>query len=103
MKKRRAYWKGALSLAALLLSGVLFFVALGHFETGRTEEGRQQLESALRRAAVACYATEGFYPPSVDYLTQHYGVQVDSSRYNVFYEVFAENLMPDITVLIKEP
>ncbi len=60
------------------------------------------METALRRAAVACYAAEGIYPPTLDYLKQHYGVQIDENRYAVFYEVFADNLMPDITVLVKE-
>lgn len=48
---------------------------------------------------MACYAAEGIYPPDLDYLKDHYGVQVDEERYTVFYSVFAENLMPDITVL----
>ena len=50
-------------------------------------------------SCVACYAAEGIYPPDLDYLKDHYGVQVDEERYTVFYSVFAENLMPDITVL----
>ena len=63
----------------------------------------QGLEDAIHRAVVSCYATEGFYPPTLDYVEEHYGIQIDSSRYAVFYEIFAENLMPDITVLeLKE-
>ena len=91
-------------LIPLLVLGILlwFFTALGHLGTGQAQEGRQQLETALRRAAVACYATEGVYPPTLDYLTEHYGIQIDRSRYSVFYEIFAENLMPQITVLVKE-
>lgn len=84
----------------LLLIG--FLLALGNLDRGRTREGQQQLENALRRAAVACYAAEGIYPPTLEYLTQHYGVQIDAARYTVFYEVFADNLMPEITVLVKE-
>lgn len=89
-------------IAAVVLAVVLwFFTALDQLGTGQAEEGRQQLEIALRRAAVTCYAAEGVYPPTLAYLTEHYGVQVDTDRYNVFYEVFAENLMPEITVLEK--
>ena len=66
---------------------------------GQKAEGRQQLEEALRRAAVACYAVEGVYPPTLEYLTEHYGVQIERDRYTVFYENFADNLMPEITVL----
>ena len=80
---------------------LLFFTALSNLDSGRNEEGRQQLETSLRRAAVACYAAEGFYPPGLDYLEEHYGLQIDQERYTVFYEIFGENLMPGITVLEK--
>jgi hypothetical protein len=79
-----------------------FFVSLGQLSSDQGEEGKQQLELALRRASVACYAAEGVYPPDLDYLTEHYGVQIDENRYNVFYSIFAENMMPDITVVEKE-
>ena len=48
---------------------------------------------------MACYAAEGIYPPDLDYLEEHYGLQIDRDRYTVFYQIFASNLMPDITVL----
>ena len=92
-------WLAAL-LAALCL--VLFITSLASVDRQQGEEGRQQLETALRRAAVACYAAEGVYPPTVEYLQEHYGVQIEEERYIVFYEIFANNLMPDITVLEKE-
>ena len=86
-------------LAAAIL--LFFLTALGNLGDGQRSEGKAQLEAALHRAAVACYACEGIYPPSLDYLKKHYGIQVDDSRYLVIYEAFAENLMPDITVLEK--
>lgn len=91
-------------IAVVVLSALLlwFFPAVNHLSAGQHEEGRAQLEMALRRATVACYATEGIYPPTLDYLKQHYGIQIDKSRYSVFYEIFADNLMPEITVLVKE-
>ena len=56
-------------------------------------------EDSLRRAVVSCYALEGRYPPNVDYLQQQYGLQINEKKYIVHYEIFAENIMPDITVL----
>ena len=99
---RKRLWKGIAGVLLVALAAALFFTALHRLDAGQAEEGRAQLEAALRRAAVACYATEGFYPPDAEYMVRHYGLQIDESRYAVFYEVFAENLMPDITVLIKE-
>ena len=57
----------------------------------------------LRRGCAACYAAEGIYPQDLEYLEEHYGVQVDGDRYVVHYEIFAQNLMPDITVLENKP
>ena len=48
---------------------------------------------------MACYAAEGSYPSDLNYLKERYGIQVDETRYTVYYNIFASNLMPDITVL----
>lgn len=104
-KRGKKGWGALKGLAAglvILAASLWFFTALNGLETGRGDEGRQQLETALRRAAVACYAAEGVYPPTLDYLRHHYGVQIEEDRYLVFYEIFADNLMPDITVLERE-
>jgi hypothetical protein len=87
---------------AAVLALLCFLSALFRLESGQDQQGRQQLEEAIRRAAVACYAAEGIYPPDLSYLEDRYGVQIDETRYTVSYEVFASNLMPDITVLENE-
>lgn len=87
--------------AALLLMG--FAGAVNGLDRDSREESKRQLEEALRRGCVACYAAEGIYPPDLDYLKEHYGIQVDEETYVVYYDIFAENLMPDITVLEVEP
>lgn len=82
---------------------MLFFAtAVGNLNSGRSQENLKQLEQTLRRSCVACYAAEGVYPPNLDYLKEHYGLQVDEGRYVVYYELFADNLMPDITILEKK-
>lgn len=97
--RRESRWPALLGGALLPAAVLCFFTAMDHLEQGRADEGRRQLESSVRRAAVACYAAEGQYPPDLAYLETHYGVQEDTGRYTVRYEIFAENLMPDITVL----
>lgn len=102
MEKKRitAYLEKALLwLALLALVLALFFHGLKNVTEEVSEQGRTKLEDAVRRAAVACYAAEGAYPPDVTYMIEHYGLSVDESRYIVHYDIFAENLMPDITVL----
>ena len=101
--KKRTHWIGAVLLpAAVILLLLLFLGGLSNLNRGRREEGRLQLEEAVRRSAVACYAAEGIYPPDLDYLKEHYGIQVDETRYVVIYEPAGSNLMPDITVLERD-
>ena len=100
MERRASIWRRALPLLVLLvvLPVALFFGAraLG----GRAgAEGLALAERSVRRAAVQCYALEGFYPASLDYLEEYYGVSVDGNRYFVDYRYVGSNLMPDITVL----
>lgn len=96
-------------LAALGLALVLAAVpaamvhALDALEAGQGQETTQRLTQALRRGCVTCYATEGSYPQSLEYLEEHYGLQIDRSRYAVFYSPSGSNLMPQITVLECRP
>ncbi len=96
MKKILLLCAGAVAVLALFLAGI------GQVASSAGAEGLAQLETALRQAAVACYASEGIYPPNVSYLQDHYGVQIDEERYIVDYSIFADNLMPDITVLERD-
>lgn len=93
--------KPILTLLAALALLLCFSRGISRLEEIHLEEGRQQLEQALRRTAVTCYAAEGSYPPSVGYMERHYGLQYDRKHYTVHYTVSASNLMPDITVLVN--
>ena len=89
-----------------LVSAVVFGAVIGIFLNGvlsmsdrMDQEGAETLRSAIARASVQCYAIEGRYPPSVQYLEENYGIRIDRERFHVFYEGFASNIMPDITVI----
>ena len=78
--------------------GALIYGIRDAGERSRSEEKRLAEES-IRRAVVTCYAIEGCYPPSYDYMKENYGLRIDESKYDVVYSIFATNIMPDITVL----
>ena len=89
------------ALISLLLIAVVLAVVVvgvrGAAEANRGEAMRT-LEDSLNRAAISCYAIEGAYPPTLDYLSENYGVYIDEESFIVHYEIFASNIMPDITV-----
>lgn len=107
MRRKRTVWlpvlRGLLLPVIAAAALLCFATAVNSLDSGRAEEDLRQLEETVRRSCVACYAAEGVYPPSLDYLKEHYGLQIDEERYTVKYSAFAENLMPDITVLENAP
>ncbi|MEG0320580.1 MAG: hypothetical protein RR450_01825 [Oscillospiraceae bacterium] len=83
-------------MVALLLSGVWFL------SREVSDEALATTQKNIARAALQCYSLEGFYPESLSYLREHYGVQVDEKRFFVDYVPVASNLMPQITVLPRD-
>ena len=96
--KRRFPW----AILVILLAAVCVLVAAGNLEQGRQAEDIRQLELALQRTAVACYAVEGVYPPDVAYMRTNYGLTYDEKRYTVHYDLVASNFMPKITVMVRD-
>lgn len=95
--------RGVLLPCVVMVALLCFTSALGNLESGREGEDIRQLQEVLQKGCVACYAAEGVYPPDLEYLKKHYGIQIDEQRYTVYYNRFAQNLMPDVTVLENEP
>lgn len=90
-----------LFLAAALSILIYVSSSVSTLSESREAAAKQHLEDAIRKAAVACYSAEGAFPPNLDYIQTHYGLRYDPSQFLVHYELFASNLMPDITVMEK--
>lgn len=97
-KKRRT------GLVAMLVLLVLFGAVIAVI-AGRRGDLREESAGAIRAAvqdcALQCYVVEGVYPPSLEYLEQNYGLQVNRDDYYVTYDAFASNLPPTIIVTAK--
>lgn len=63
---------------------------------------QESLETALTRSISQCYAVEGTYPPSLEYLITNYGLAYDDNTFFVDYEYYGGNLFPEVTVLRKQ-
>lgn len=75
----------------------LIFIGLNNTQDAISEDELVRLKDNIMKAAINCYAIEGFYPDSIAYLEDNYGLIV-SDKYNVFYEVQASNIMPSVSV-----
>ena len=87
-------------LIFLLILGIAIYM-FSDVNRTTTDESLAMTENNIRRAVITCYAQEGQYPPSIDYLKENYGLYV-GDEYLVHYDMFASNIMPDITVMRKQ-
>ncbi|MBQ2957046.1 MAG: hypothetical protein IJE08_11355 [Clostridia bacterium] len=103
MKNRRHSYFRALAvtviLFALLFSGAVMI--LNYVDDTSNEAQMNMVRDAVRNAVLTCYAVEGTYPESIEYLVEHYGLAYDDSRFLITYDAFASNIFPDIRVNMK--
>lgn len=95
-------WKGIIVTVLVFVAVIgLLYGLLGRTSTSADREQTALLENAIRNAAVTHYAVEGRYPASLEQVVDEYGVIVDEDRFLVRYNVFASNIMPEISVVFK--
>ena len=104
MKKRKYAnrWSWVpLALGVALFAAIAAWMALGVGEAARLsdEEGLRLAQEAIERAVVSCYSLEGVYPATYEDLKAKSGLAVDEEKYIVFYDIFASNIRPSVTVM----
>ncbi len=87
---------------AIFIALVLAFCGVVDKLTSASDGAELELvRNAVKNAALTCYAVEGAYPDDLDYLRQNYGLGYNEERYQVYYDAFASNVMPEIQVVEK--
>jgi hypothetical protein len=91
-------------LPVLLLAAViaLFFFGTKSLNSSNTAHEEEIVQTALDRSITQCYALEGFYPPDLDYLSDHYGFTYNSDHFFIDYRYIGSNLRPDVTIIKRE-
>ena len=91
-----------LSLLIFLGIFLLFYQGIQSVSETTLSQQQESLENAIQKSAVHCYAVEGAYPESLDYLKEHYGISYDEDLFLVDYEIIGSNLMPDVHVFLRK-
>ena len=91
----RRDWIKLLSIELVLAAAMLL---VNRIDTAQDAAETDIVRDAVKNAALTCYAVEGAYPDSVDYLREHYRLAYDEDRYLITYDAFASNMIPDIWV-----
>ncbi len=103
---KRSKFKGAVAyiLPCALFAAMLAWLitAVSNASSSTSEKELSALKTNIENSITMCYAIEGMYPESVEYLCESYGLIYDKSRYYVHYESFASNIRPTVTVLERQ-
>ena len=100
-RKDLRHVKWLIGLVILLV--LLIALALAAENIGKTLENdaSDAIRETILTGAHQCYCVEGMYPASLDYLQEHYGIQINTDDYYITYSAFASNLPPSVTVTKK--
>ena len=98
LSRRYAIYSKFIMLVLVLIITLASLVSLESFWDSRNSSRPEDIRKAVLDACVQCYALEGSYPPSLEYLEKHYGLILDREEY-IYYE--ASNVMPTVEVYKK--
>ncbi len=101
-KKKFSYIKLFSSLLVIALLILLFTFLINQVGSANDSEQQAILENAISRSISQCYALDGAYPKSIDYLVDHYGLTYDEERYFIDYQYIGSNIRPDVTIIKRK-
>ncbi|MBQ8946585.1 MAG: hypothetical protein IJ058_07195 [Lachnospiraceae bacterium] len=78
---------------------IIFLFGVNYVSRSSLEGQMESLQNALSRDVAQCYAVEGTYPPSLNYLYDHYGLTYNEDLFYVDYQYIGSNMYPDITII----
>ena len=99
--KKRKRWPWLVLVICVVAIAAVFYLRAPGVSDDMAAESAEALRAAVQRSANQCYAVEGVYPPDLEYLEEHYGLQVNHRDFYVIYDAFASNLPPTIRVTPK--
>lgn len=82
----------------LILLACLCGIGLFSLRKEDHTEAIASIRKSIMDCAVQCYVVEGVYPPSLSYLEENYGLTLNKEDYYIHYEIFAENLPPEVRI-----
>ena len=98
-RKPKRQWMLPASAGFFLLLFLLFSLAVSGLEQDSLSRQKTELETALQRGTVICYALLGRYPEDLGELEQYCPLYYNREHFCVDYNSLGANLLPDITVL----
>ncbi len=96
------FWRNTsvlMSATVFVAVFVVFVVGVNGAAASQQGEALRVAKDSISRAVISYYAINGNYPESYEALKSAYNLRINEEKYAVFYDIFASNIMPDITVI----
>lgn len=81
---------------------IWFVLAISNAGESTSRNELAAVRATVENGITMCYAIEGAYPEDLEYLVENYGVIYDSRKYIVYYDRFAANIRPTVSVLERQ-
>ena len=101
-EKSHSWLKQGLAVLLFLCIFLVFTYGLSGISKKTAAEETKNLHRSISRGISHCYATNGFYPESLEYLKENYHISYDTDKYFVDYQVLGKNIFPDVTIIEKQ-
>lgn len=92
----------SIAILSFILIFILLFIAVQNTSKSSKENQKISLEKSVYRGILECYALEGKYPESLNYLIKEYDILYNEDEYVIEYEVIASNILPVVTIIEKK-
>lgn len=93
---------GPQSIIIIIVIIVIFgisFQSIDKVSKTNQEDRSEAIEQVILKASLQCYALEGSYPSTIEYLKENYGIILDEDQYYYFYDIKGANIAPNIRVI----
>lgn len=86
--------------SVLIFGAILLWLMLGlsRAESVSADQRLKAVKQSVTNGVVLCYSVEGYYPDSIQYLKDNYGVDYDDTRYLVHYRYVSGDIPPTVMV-----
>lgn len=95
-KEKKISIAGRIVVIAIIIG--LFIVGSNYFLNSQYLDSESRISDAIYRDMIHCYSIEGYYPPSVEYMEEHFGLIYDKEKYYIEYSIIGDSIMPTFEI-----
>lgn len=86
-------------LFVIIVAVTLF--GFNNIQNSANDRDLNRIKENIKEGIIECYAIEGHYPDSIEYLKNNYGLYLNDDSYQIHFRYLGSNIMPEYAVFLK--